>query len=74
MATLAEKDTSASGRKDGKTMDYKAKLSEMLPRLNGDACKIAYRLLQEVKGFLEIFDKDSPEDENGEEARCTLER
>lgn len=55
-------------------MDYKAKLSEMLPRLNGDACKIVYRLLREVQEFLEIFDKDPPEDENGEETRCTLER
>ena len=55
-------------------MDYKAKLSEILPRLNGDACKIAYILLQKVQGFLEIFDKDSPEDGNRDEARCTLER
>lgn len=55
-------------------MDYKTKLCEMLPRLNGDACKIVYRLLQEVQGFLEIFDKDSPEDGNRDEARCTLER
>lgn len=74
MATLAEKDTSASGGKDGKTMDYKAKLSEILPRLNGDACKIAYRLLQEVQGFLEIFEKEPNGDGSSDETRCTLER
>lgn len=74
MATLAEKDARDSGRKDGKTMDYKAKLSEILPRLNGDACKIVYRLLQEVQGFLEIFEKEPNGDGSSEKARCTLER
>ena len=71
---LAGKDTSASGGKDGRTMDYKTKLCEMLPRLNKDACKIVYRLLQEVQGFLEIFEKEPNRDGSSEEARCTLER